>query len=690
MSGTVEYQLKQNIALLKIANPPVNALSAGVRQGLYKGLETALNDSAVEAIILYSDGKIFISGADISEFGKPMANPVLTEVLAYMDNSSKPIIGAINGTAFGGGLETALCCDYRIGYRQALLGLPEVKLGLLPGAGGTQRLPRLVGIKQALSMILSGEPITGEQGIKLGLLDRLSDSDLLTDAINFANEIIANGANLRKVSQISIPSSSTENDQAFAASKKWIDRFRYGQFAPTMIIECVQQALTANTFADGLKNERERFVKCLEHPQRAAMIYGFFSERQANKHPQISKQTQTDRISTVAVIGAGTMGFGISKLLVEKGLSVFVVDINKSALAQCQKRLENSFNKGIEQQHYQQAQVTNYLKNINYISSISDIPTVDLIIESATEDLTLKIDLFKKLYEHNNNAYLVTNTSSLAVNSIADQLPNSQRYAGLHFFNPADQARLVEITAANNTSPETLATLQALCKKLTKVSVFTNDSPGFIVNRILIDLLEAVFTLVSEGTKFTLIDDSLSEFGMSIGPFKTCDLVGLDIISKVYDNLVETNRTSLALLSEIQEKVGDGRKTGRGFYQYDADNFLKPCNDTLTICTNKSNSNKESIIDPKDIIDYCMAVMVNSASKLLQNNIVNKPSDIDIAAINGFGFPVFRGGPLYYAEQQGIKNINTIYQKHLKEGRLNSPLCSLLTDLENTNGSFFK
>ena len=531
INDVTKLEIKENIAILKLNSPPVNALSANVREGLDIGIKTAIADDSVDAIILICEGRTFIAGADISEFGQEPKGPSLFEVQEELENSPKPIIAAIHGTALGGGLEVALTCHYRIAAPSAKCGLPEVSLGLLPGAGGTQRLPRLVGVEQALKMVTSGIHLSADKCLKSGLIDKLANEDQLMDnSISFAKEILSNNKPLRKVRDIDEKVIAARgNDSLFNDFRKSIARKTRGFLAPEYNIQCIEAAVN-KPFDDGIKIERDLFLKLVTGNQSAAQRYFFFSQRQVAKIPDIPKETEKKQISEVGVIGAGTMGGGIAMNFANAGLPVTIVEQSQEKLDKgigiIRKNYENTASKG-------RISLEDVEQRMNLISgdiSIESLSSKDLIIEAVFENMDLKKEIFSKLNSiAKKDAILATNTSALNINEIASSTDRPESVIGLHFFSPANVMKLLEIVRGEKTSKEVIATSMAMAKSIGKVAALVGVCPGFVGNRILAQRQREANKLILEGALPWDIDNALFEFGFPMGPFAMSDLAGLDI-----------------------------------------------------------------------------------------------------------------------------------------------------------------
>lgn len=661
LKGTVHYQVDGNIAILSIDNPPVNALSSGVRQGLHDHIDSALSDDSVNAIIITGTGDSFIAGADISEFSGKMEGAPLPAVLNQMDHSPKPIIAAINGTALGGGLETALCCDYRVSVPTAVFGLPEVKLGLLPGAGGTQRLPRLIGAQAALDMMLSGKHVPAPKALPLGIIDEVIEGDLLQGARAFAEKILAQATPTRKIRDMKEHGQTDrEHPEIFEQARQLAAKIAKGQDAPEWIIQCVEAAVTIEDFDKGMAKEAENFFKCFRSPQRKALIHVFFNERNASKIPDIPKDTPKRNIQQAAVIGAGTMGGGIAMCFANAGIPVKLVDANQEGLEKglgiIRKNYENSARKG----KLKPEALNQRLQLIEGTLSYDDLKDADIIIEAVFENMALKKEIFTALDKvAKPGAILATNTSALDVDEIAAVTRRPGDVIGTHFFSPANVMPLLEVVRGKTTEKEVIATTMSLGKKLKKVAVLAGNCHGFIGNRMIFRYMEQAGKLLLEGALPQQIDKALQDFGLNMGPFAMHDLVGLDLgwrerkktgksrdVDKVADALCEAGRY--------------GQKNGAGFYCYE-EGSRKPLPDDAvtgiieTVCADLGINRRE--ITDEEIVKRCLYALINEGAKILEEGIAIRSSDIDIVYIYGYGFPAYRGGPMFYGDQIGAKQL---------------------------------
>ena len=655
INEVTKLDINDNVAILTLNSPPVNALSADVREGLDKGIKEAIANSNVEAIVLICDGRTFIAGADISEFGKEPKGPSLFEVQEELESSPKPIIAAIHGTALGGGLEVALTCHYRIAVPSAKCGLPEVSLGLLPGAGGTQRLPRLVGVEQALKMVTSGIHLSADKCLKSGLIDKLAtENHLLEDSISFAKEIVSENKPLKKVRDIDEKVTAARgNDQLFNDFRNSISRKTRGFLAPEYNIQCIEAAVN-KPFDEGIKVERDLFLKLVTGNQSAAQRYFFFSQRQVAKIPDIPKETEKLPIKDVGIIGAGTMGGGIAMNFANAGIPVTIIEQSQEILDKgigiIRKNYENTASKG-------RISIDDVEKRMNLINgdvSINSLAEKDLIIEAVFENMDLKKEIFSKLNNvAKKGAILATNTSGLDINEIASTTDSPENVIGLHFFSPANVMKLLEIVRGEKTSNEVIATSMTMAKSIGKVAALVGVCPGFVGNRILAQRQREANKLILEGALPWDIDDALFEFGFPMGPFAMSDLAGLDIGWNKETSRGETIREKLC------ENDRFGQKSGKGFYIYDENRKKSsdPEVEELIISFAQEKQIKRRTINKEEIIERCLYPMINEGFKILEEGMAIRASDIDIIWINGYGWPVYEGGPMFYGNLIGFEKI---------------------------------
>ena len=655
INEVTDLALEGDIAVLTLNSPPVNALSAPVRDGIFKGMGEASANPAVRAIVLICQGQTFIAGADISEFGKPPKGASLFDAQAAIENARVPVIAAIHGTALGGGLEVALICHYRVAVPSAKCGLPEVKLGLLPGAGGTQRLPRIVGAERALEMVTSGEHVGAKASAAMGLVDELVEEGKLREgALAFARKVIDEKRPLKRVRDLNDKMEAARGKpEIFAAFRKANARKFRGFEAPEANIKCVEAAVNL-PFEDGLKEERRLFMGLMTGNQSAAQRYVFFAERAVWKVPDVPAETKTIPVQKVGVIGAGTMGGGIAMNFLNAGIPVTIVEQKQEALdrglAVIRKNYETTAKRGrltMEDVEKRMAMLTGSL-------SLDDLADRDLVVEAVFEDMGIKKDVFGKLDRIvKQGAILATNTSYLNVDEIASATKRPESVIGWHFFSPANVMRLLELVRGDKTSKEVIATSLQMARKIGKIAALVGVCPGFVGNRMLAQRQREAQKLILEGAMPWDIDRVLYDFGFPMGPFAMSDLAGLDI---GWFKEKSTSSTIREILCEMDRR---GQKTGAGFYDYDAERNAKPSPVVEKIIRDfaaKKGINQRTISD-QEIIERCIYPMINEGAKILEEGKAIRASDIDIVWINGYGWPVYRGGPMFYGDTIGLDKV---------------------------------
>jgi len=652
---SVSTHIEGDVLVVLVNNPPVNALSWHVRQGLKDGFEQGLADPAIKAIVLRCEGQTFIAGADITEFGKPPQGPDFASVLNQMETASKPIIAAIHGTALGGGLETALCCHYRIAVPSAKLGVPEVKLGLLPGGGGTQRLPRVVGIEQAAVMCSLGEPISAKKALETGLVDALAqENDLAGDALRFARDMIAKGPRPTRDRPVTGDIGIVEKLKA-ENGRKW-----KGFDAPYANLRCVEAAAAHANIDDGLKVEREEFLKLMAGSQSAAQRHMFFAERQAAKIDGLPKDTSLREIRKVGVIGAGTMGGGITMNFLATGIPVTIVEMQQDALDRGVGIIRKNYEASAAKGRFTQEKVEQMIGLLTPSLSLDDLAECDLIIEAIYENMDVKKEVFGKLDRIvKQGAILASNTSYLDVNEIASATARPQDVLGMHFFSPANVMKLLEVVRGDKTAPDALATAMAIGKKIGKIAVVAGVCHGFIGNRMLSKRQAPANALLMEGALPEQVDKVFTDFGMPMGPFQMSDLAGLDIGWHRDPSKVETLRDALCAAGRF------GQKNGKGFYDYDEKRNRTPSAEANAIIEDfraRSNMPKRDISD-QEIIERCIYPMVNEGYLILEEGKAQRASDIDVVWVYGYGWPVYRGGPMFWGDLEGAGKIVSALEK---------------------------
>jgi 3-hydroxyacyl-CoA dehydrogenase len=655
LNAVTTLAVEGDVAIVTLNSPPVNALSAPVREGLTLGINAALADSAVKSVVLICEGRTFIAGADITEFGKAPVGPSLQDVQNTIENASKPVVAAIHGTALGGGLEVALTCHYRVAVPSAKCGLPEVNLGLLPGAGGTQRLPRIVGAAKALEMMTTGQHVAAKACLAMGLVDELAEEGKLREtAVAFAKKIVAEGRPLKRVRDLEDKVlADRANPGLFAEFRKANARKFRGFMAPESNIKCIEAAVNL-PFDEGMAVERKLFMELMTGSQSAAQRYVFFAERQAAKIPDIGDDVAILPVKKVGVIGAGTMGGGISMNFLSAGYAVTIVETQQAALdrgiATIRKNYENTAKKG----RLTQADVETRMGLLTGTLALEDLADCDLIIEAVFENMDIKKDVFGRLDKiAKAGAILASNTSYLDVNEIASATTRPESVIGLHFFSPANVMRLLEIVRGAATSKEVIATSMQIGKKIGKVAVLVGVCPGFVGNRILSQRQREAQKLVMEGAMPWDIDRVLFDFGFPMGPFAMSDLAGLDI------GWSKENSKSSTIREVLCEMDRRGQKSGSGYYDYDENRNAIPSPVVEQIILDfaaKQGINRRDISD-EEILERCVYPMINEGAKILEEGMAIRASDVDIVWLNGYGWPLYRGGPMFYGDLIGLPKV---------------------------------
>ena len=686
LSQSVRLERDGDVALVIVNNPPVNALSWHVRQGLFDGMNQAV-ESGAKAIVVICDGRTFIAGADISEFGGNVPKAAgLQEVQAAMEDAPVPVIAAIHGTALGGGLEVALCAHYRVSVASAKFGLPEVNLGLLPGAGGTQRLPRLVGVPKALEMMTTGRHVSSGEAREGGLVDEVISGDgldeLRTAAVAFANKAVADNLPLVRVRDRNDKVAEAKgNEQLFSDFRKSIARKTRGFLAPEFNIQCIEAAANL-PFDEGLKVEGKLFMELMTGPQSAAQRYYFFAERAANKIPDIAKDTPLIDVQKVGVLGAGTMGGGITMNFVNVGIPVTIVERDQESLDKglgvVRKNYERSRSTTPEQVEERMALITGS-------TSKQDFADCDMVIEAVFEDMELKKSIFKELDEIcKPGALLASNTSALDVNEIAAATSRPESVIGMHFFSPANVMKLLENVRGDKSSDSVVATTMAIGKKIKKVSVMVGVCPGFVGNRMLFMRGAEAERMILEGATPAQVDKVLFEFGFPMGPFSMSDLAGLDIGWK------EEKSSSSTVREILCENGRRGQKNGMGYYTYDAETrAATPDAEVEQLIKDFAISKgiEQREVSDQEVLERCLYPMINEGAKILEEQIAIRGSDIDVVWVNGYGWPVYRGGPMHWADSVGLAEIASKIESYSDSlGGKHWDLSPLLKSLADSGG----
>ena len=685
LTDTVRLEHEGDVALVIVDNPPVNALSWHVRQGLFDGMTRAV-ESGAKAVVVICDGRTFIAGADISEFGGNVPKSAgLHEVQAAMEDAPIPVIAAIHGTALGGGLEVALCAHYRVSLASAKFGLPEVNLGLLPGAGGTQRLPRLVGVAKALEMMTTGRHISSSEAKEGGLVDDVVDGgleELRAAAIAFANNAVAeNLALIRVRDRNELVEAHAGDEEIFANFRRGIARKTRGFLAPEFNIRCIEAACN-QPFDEGLTTEGKLFMELMTGPQSAAQRYYFFAERAANKIPDIAKDTPLIDVQKVGILGAGTMGGGIAMNFVNVGIPVTIVERDQASLDKGLGVVRNNYERS---RSTTPEQVEERMALITGSTSKQDFADCDMVIEAVFEDMELKQSIFRELDKIcKPGALLASNTSALDVNQIAEVTSRPESVIGMHFFSPANVMKLLENVRGDKSSDSVVATTMAIGKKIGKISTMVGVCPGFVGNRMLFMRGAEAERMLLEGATPAQVDKVLFDFGFPMGPFSMSDLAGLDIGWK------QEKSSSSTIREVLCENGRRGQKNGMGYYTYDAETRAATPDKEVEqlikdFAIGKGIEQRE--VSDQEVLERCLYPMVNEAAKILEEKIAIRGSDIDVVWVNGYGWPVYRGGPMHWADSIGLAEIAAKVQEYSERlGGKHWDLSPLLKSLAESGG----
>ena len=689
MTTEVGLQKEGEIAVITVDNPPVNALKQVVRAGLLSTLTQARDDAATRAIVLVGAGRTFIAGADITEFSKPSQPPSLPEIIGLIENSPKPVIAAMHGTPLGGGLELTLACHFRIAAPGTRLGLPEIKLGLIPGAGGTQRLPRLVGMDRAIAMILSGEPVPAQQALADGLIDEIVEGDLTAAAVAFARRVLAEKRPLRRVRDLEGKIEPLrENPEKFAELAATNMKRSRGLHAPARAIEALRWTLDV-PFDEAVTRERATFTELIAEEQSKAQRHIFFAEREAAKVPGVSKDVLPREIKRAAVIGAGTMGGGIAMCFANAGIPVTVVEAAPEALTRGLDTVAKNYRTSVSRGSLTTAEMDRRMGLFNGVTDIEAVSDADIVIEAVFEEMPIKKQVFGNLDRlAKPDAVLASNTSYLDVNEIGASTKRPQSVLGMHFFSPANVMRLLEVVRGKATAPDVLATALAVGRRLGKVPVVVGVCHGFVGNRMLRARSIEAERLLLEGTLPHEVDGAIGEFGFPMGPFAMSDLAGLDVSWRM--------RKAQGVRAEIADSLCEagrfGQKTGKGFYLYEAGSRSPrpdPKVEALIVGASARLGVKRRSIGREEIIERLIYPMINEGARILEEGIALHSGDIDVIWFHGYGFPIWRGGPMHYADTVGLSRIRDRLARLAREsGDARHEPSALLNRLANENGSF--
>ena len=690
----IKYEIIENIGIITGVNPPVNALSYNVRKGLVEALKLFLKNDNIKGIILCGEGRTFFAGADISEFGKPMQSPNLNEVILEYENSNKPIVAALHGSPLGGGLELAMGCNYRVALSSTKLGLPEVKLGIIPGAGGTQRLPRLAGVEKALSMITSGIPIDAKNALESGIIEEVFEDKLIEKALNFIKSKLT--LDIHPVaSKLTEKVSNVKNDIFINFSNKTEKKHR-GRKSPLCAIEAIK-ATTNLSFTDGLEKERELFKVCHDSKESSSLIHMFFSERKALKIPDIPKDTQILPINSAAVIGCGTMGGGIAMNFANVGIPVTVIENSQDSLDKGMNIIEKNYSNTVSKGRMTQNEFKKRMSLISGSSKLESISNADVVVEAVFEEMNLKKEMFSKIDAlAKENSILATNTSTLDIDQIAESTSRPQFVIGTHFFSPANVMKLLEIVRGKHTSKEVIASTMKLAKNIKKVPVLAGNCDGFIGNRMFHEYVRQAHALAEEGAKVADIDRVIYDFGWAMGPFAVNDLAGNDVGWRIrkrhkqegkYDNL----RYTSTVADQLFELGRYGQKTNRGFYIYDQQTREKKIDPEVDMMFEKVAKEKgisRRQIDDKEILSRLSWALLNTGCMILEEGYALRASDIDVTYAYGYGYPHWRGGPMKYAEDYGLEKVLEEIKNYRTKNPDMWPKCNYLEQLVKEKKNF--
>jgi 3-hydroxyacyl-CoA dehydrogenase len=701
MTDLIQLRKENDIAVITINNPPVNALSPGVPEGISEALDRIAHDADTRAVVLIGGGRTFIAGADIKEFGKMTSGKVrgagLLPFLLKIEDSKKPVIVAIHGTAFGGGLEVAMACHYRVAVSSAQVGQPEVKLGIIPGAAGTQRLPRLAGVAKAVEMCTTGNPIKAAEALQFGIVDRIIEGDLLSGAIAFAREIAAQPAPKTRERNERLGDAAA-NAPIFSAARETVAKKQRGLLAPAAAIAAIEAATTL-PFAEGCQLEQKLFVECLFSDQSKALIHVFFSEREVGKIPDVPKETPLLPIKSAAVVGAGTMGGGIAMVLANAGIPVLLKDADQPALDRGLATIQSNYANSVKRGRFTPQDAEERLQRITTTLSYDDFAKVDLVIEAVFEGMALKKEVFQELDRVcKPGTILASNTSTLNIDEIASATARAPYVIGTHFFSPANVMRLLEIVRGKATSKEVIATCMQLSKSLGKIGVLVGNCRGFVGNRMFGPYRREAQFLVEEGASVAAVDKSLADFGMAMGPLATGDLAGLDVgwrIRKEYRHLEKPGIRQPFVEDNLCELGRFGQKVKAGWYKYDEQRraMPDPVVDELIRKWVTEAGIPQRQISATEIVDRCLYALVNEGARILEEGYALRASDIDIIYLNGYGFPGYRGGPMWYADTVGLKKVYArISEFHRQHGEIwqPAPLLARLAEQGRTFAQFGK
>lgn len=669
MSDLVSLSTEGDVAVVTVNNPPVNALSPGVPEGIAQRVNEAQQDDAVKAIVLIGGGQTFIAGADIKEFakirsGEKPADLGIHPILATIENCPKPVVAAIHGTAFGGGLEFAMACHYRVAVPKAQVGQPEVKLGIIPGAAGTQRLPRLVGVPKAAELCAVGNPIKAAEALELGLLDKVIEGDLQADAVAFAHEKAASGEPPRKTCDLTDRlGDADQNAAALEQLRKMVSQRARGMQAPLRAIDAVAASQTLS-FEEGIKREAELFQECLYSDESAGMIHAFFGERAVSKIPDVPKDTPMIDIKQAAVVGAGTMGGGITMSYVNAGIPVTLKEVEQEALDRGLQKIRTNYEITAKKGKISQDDVEKLMSMITPTLDYADLKDADIVVEAVFENMALKKSVFGEIDAvAKDGAMLASNTSTLDIDEIAAATKRPEMVIGHHFFSPANVMRLLEIVRGKQTKKEVIATSMALAKRLRKVGVLVGNCWGFVGNRMFGPYMREAEYLVEEGAKVEEVDKALYDFGWAMGPLAVGDLAGLDVGYKVRQeaqHLIPEGMRPQIVCDRLVEMGRHGQKTGAGWYKYEPGGragIPDPEVEKVIADYAQEAGIEQRKISPEEIVERTVYALINEGANILDEGFALRSVDIDIVYLYGYGFPAYRGGPMFYGDTVGLKQV---------------------------------
>src|SRR3990172_785098 len=665
--SSADYSLHGNVAVITLNNPPVNGLGHELRTGIMAGLDRAAKDAAAKAVVIMGSAKAFSGGADIREFNTPKsaATPTLHQIIAVLDAMQKPVVAAIGGFAMGGGLELALACHYRVAAPRAQLAVPEVKLGILPGGGGTQRLPRLIPVAEALRMITTGDPVPSEKGKTLGLVDEIAEGDLLAGGLAYANRVLAEGKGPRRIRDMTARLDNAA--QFFEQARIETAKASRGYPAPLAIVTAVEAAVS-KPFDEGIKVERGRFEHLVTTTESKAMRHMFFAERQTTKIPDVPDDTPVRAIKRAAIIGAGTMGGGIAMCFANAGIPVALIDAKQEALDRGLETIRKNYASTVSKGRLKQEEMEKRMALISPVLDFNSIKDADIVIEAVFERMDVKLDVLKKIDAiAKPGAILATNTSTLDVDKIAASVTRPQDVIGTHFFSPANVMRLLEVVRGAKTAKDVLATTMKLGKTLRKVAIVSGVCDGFIGNRMLEKYVQQSLFLIDEGCSPQQVDAAACKWGMAMGPLAMGDMAGLDIGWGVRQR--PPHQRPDFIYSKVGDRIAElgrfGQKTGKGWYRYEAGNrapIPDPEVEKIISQYRKENNLKTREISDDEIVERLIYALVNEAAYILEEGIALRASDIDMVYLTGYGFPAYRGGPMFYADTVGLKNVLNLIQ----------------------------